>query len=382
MREPKCAELIKIVSAVFQLKGKTMATNQRLNNLRKLMKERRINAFLITDPVSVEYISGFTGGDSYALILPKNQYILTDGRYTEMAQKEAPGFEVLTRKAKLTEVIELVVRRHRIKEISFEGFRITYDALREYRKALGGVKWKAERPIVHILRKIKEPREVAVIQKCVEVAEDAMRVVRKLLKPGTTENEVAAELDYQMRRRGTQKPAFSTIIAAGAHSSQPHAAPGQRKIRRGDALTVDWGAKLDGYNSDITRVFFISKVQPKFRKIYEIVLKAQKLAIEALKPGMPAMKLDAVARNYIIERGYGPQFNHSLGHGLGMEGHEFPIVNATNKAHLEPGMVITIEPGIYIPGFGGVRVEDDVLVTEQGAKVLSRFPKEIDQLIV
>jgi len=356
--------------------------NERLRKLRELMRKRGINAFLITDPINVEYISGFTGGDSYAFILPRDQYILTDGRYTEMAQEEAPGFEVLTRKLKMAEVIQKVARKHRLKEFSFEGFSITYDTLREYKKALGGIRWKAERPVVHTLRRTKGPEEVARIKKCVAVAEESLRVVRKQLKPGISENEVVAELDYQMRKRGGKGPAFGSIVAAGAHSSQPHAAAGARKLRAGDAVTIDWGAKLDGYNSDQTRVFFMGKVHPKFHKIYEIVLQAQKLAIEALKPGMPAMKLDAVARNYITQHGYGPQFSHSLGHGLGMEVHEFPIMNTSNKLPLEAGMVVTIEPGIYIPGFGGVRVEDDVLITQKGAKVLGSFPKEIEDMIV
>jgi Xaa-Pro aminopeptidase len=360
-----------------------MKKNERLGKLRELLRKRGIGAFLITDPVGVEYISGFTGGDSYAFILPKDQYILTDGRYTEMAQDEAPGFDVLTRKLKMVEIIEKVVRKHRLKEFSFEGFSITYDALRDYRKTLGGgVRWKPERPVIHTLRRIKDAGEVARITKCVEVAEASMSVVRKRLKAGATESEVAAELEYQMRKRGGIKPSFGTIVAAGAHSSQPHAAAGPRKLRAGDAVTIDWGVKINGYNSDLTRVFFIGKVQPKFRRIYKIVLQAQRMAIAALKPGVPAMKLDAVARDHIARNGYGPQFSHSLGHGLGMEVHEFPILNKSNKLPLEAGMVVTIEPGIYIPGFGGVRVEDDVLVTDKGAKVLGGFPKELDEMIV
>jgi Xaa-Pro aminopeptidase len=330
----------------------------------------------------VEYVSGFTGGDSYAFILPKDQYILTDGRYTEMAQEEVPQFEVLTRELKLTEVIWRVVRKHRLKEISFEGFGISYDTLREYRKALDGLRWKAERPLIHALRRIKEATEVARIQKSIAVSEQALRAVLKQTKPGMTENEVAAELDYQMRKCGARNPSFGTIVATGTHSSQPHAAAGPRKLKAGDAITIDWGVKINGYNSDMTRVFFLREAKPSFRKLYEIVLQAQKLAIEALKPGMPAMKLDAVARNYIAAHGYGPHFSHSLGHGLGMEVHESPIINTTCKTPLEPGMVITIEPGIYVPGLGGVRVEDDVLVTEKGAKVLGSFPKETDQLIL
>jgi Xaa-Pro aminopeptidase len=359
-----------------------MKSNERLKRLRGLMKARGINAFLITDPVNVEYVSGFTGGDSYAFILPKEQYLLTDGRYTEMAEEEAGGFEVLTRKMRLTELIEQVARKRRLKEIAFEGFGISYDTLREYRKALGGVRWRAQRPMIHMLRRVKDAREVALIEECVKVAQDAMRAVRKQLRPGLTENEVAAELDYQMRKRGGQKAAFNTIVAAGPHSSQPHAATGKRKMRQGDAVTIDWGARMNGYNCDLTRVFFIGKAQPKFRKIYNIVLRAQQMAIEIARPGVAIQRMDAVAREHIAAQGYGSEFNHSLGHGLGMEVHEAPAVNRTAKGNLEAGFVITVEPGIYVPGFGGVRVEDDVLITEKGARVLSDFPREIEQLIV
>ncbi len=359
-----------------------MEAKRRLARLRELMKEKGVKALLLTDAVNVEYVSGFTGGDSYAFILPRHQYILTDGRYTEMAGKEAPDFTVLTRKPKMEKIIEKVARRHRLKVISFEGFRITYDTLKAYRKAVSSVRWKAERPLVHTLRKIKEPGEVAKVQECVRVAQAAMRVVKKKLRPGITEIDVAAELEYQMRKRGAKKPAFDTIVAAGPHSSQPHAAAGRRKFRAGDAVTIDWGANLNGYNSDLTRVFFLGRGRPGFRKIYEITLEAQRRAIEMIKPGARIAQIDAAARDYIAERGYGPQFTHSLGHGLGMEVHEAPGISNTNRSTLEPGMVFTVEPGIYIPGFGGVRVEDDVVVTKKGVKVLSGFPKKIERCIV
>ena len=337
---------------------------------------------LLTDPVNVEYVSGFTGGDSYAFVLPRQQYILTDGRYTEMAAKEAPDFTVLTRRPKMEGLIEKIVRKHRLKVISFEGFRITYDTLKAYRKAVSGVRWKSEKPLVHTLRKIKEPGEVARVQACIRVAQAALRAAKRHLRPGVTETDISAELGYQMQKRGAKRPAFDTIVAAGAHSSQPHAAPGRRKLRPGDAVTIDWGAYMDGYNSDMTRVFFLGKVKPGFRKIYEITLEAQRRAIEAIRPGAAISEIDAAARDYIAERGYGPQFSHSLGHGLGMEVHEGPLVGKGVKCGLEPGMLFTVEPGIYIPGFGGVRIEDDVLVTKKGVKVLSAFPKKIEQVII
>lgn len=359
-----------------------MPENQRLARLRELMKEKRVSALLLTDPVNVEYVTGFTGGDSYAFILPRHQYILTDGRYAEMARNEAPGFAVLVRRPKMEEVIEKVARRHRVKIISFEGFRISYDTLTTYRKAVTCAKWKAERPLVHALRKIKEPGEVAKVEACIRVAQAAMLAARKHLRPGVTEMEIAAELDYQIRRRGGRKAAFDTIVAAGSHSSQPHAATGRRRLRAGDAVKIDWGVRMDGYNSDITRMFFLGRIPPKFRKIYEIVLEAQRRAIEMIKPGVEIARIDAAARDHIAGRGFGPQFSHGLGHGLGMEVHEAPAISKATKCKLEEGMLFTVEPGIYIPGFGGVRIEDDVLVTKDGARVLSDFPKKIDEMVV
>ncbi len=356
--------------------------NKRLEKLRELMKRQRINSLLLTDFVNVGYITGFTGGDSFALITPKHRYVITDPRYTEQAGKQAPHFEIITRKGEMSQAVSKLVRKHRLKALSFESAGLSYELFQTYKKVLSGVHLKPEKPLVQKLRCIKEPREVRMIRKAVDVAQKAMRRVRKIIRPGIRENELAAEVEYQMRLLGGDRKAFDTIVASGKNSSMPHAQCTDRRLRFGEAVTIDWGAQRGSYNSDLTRVFFIGKIKPLFGKIYEIVLGAQRAAIKAVRPGVSAQEIDGVARDYISKNGYGKWFAHALGHGLGLEVHEAPRIGQKINTALEPGMVFTVEPGIYLPGRGGVRIEDDVLVTAGGCEVLSNFPRNPGQMIV
>ncbi len=358
------------------------SVKKRLEKLRELMRRQRINSLLLTDFVNVGYITGFTGGDSFALITPKSRYIITDSRYTEQAGKQAPHFEIITRKGEMSQAVREIVRKHRLKGLSFESTGLSYELFRTYKKALPGVRLKPEKPLVQKLRCIKEPREVRMIQKAVDIAQKAMRRVRKLIRPGIRENELAAEVEYQMRLLGGDREAFDTIVASGRNSSMPHAQCTDRRLRFGETITIDWGARCGFYNSDLTRVFFIGRIRPLFKKIYEIVLGAQRAAIKTIRPGVSAQEIDKAARDYIHKKGYGKWFTHALGHGLGLEVHEAPRIGQKVNTALKPGMVFTVEPGIYLPGRGGVRIEDDVLVTAGGCKVLSSFTRNLRQAVV
>ncbi len=206
--------------------------------------------------------------------------------------------------------------------------------------------------------------------------------MRKTIRVGQTELEMAARLEYEMKSRGASAPAFPTICAEGANGAQPHAQPGRRKVKRGSAILFDWGARLGGYCSDLTRMVFVGSVPPKFREIYGIVLEAQLAAIAEIRPGRRMCDIDAVARKVVEDAGYGPQYNHGLGHGLGLDVHEAPSLSWRSKEKLEPGMVVTAEPGIYLPGVGGVRIEDDVLLTRTGCRVLSRLGKTLKDSVI
>ena len=220
------------------------------------------------------------------------------------------------------------------------------------------------------------------MNKALRNAEEAFLAMRKTIKVGQTEQEMAARLEYEMKLRGASGPSFPTICAEGANSALPHASPGQRKVKRGSAVLFDWGARVNGYCSDLTRMVFVGSIPRKIGEIYEIVLEAQLAAIDAIRPGRRMCDVDAVARKIVTDAGYGERFNHGLGHGLGIDVHEAPSLSWRSKAKLEPGMLVTAEPGIYLPGIGGVRIEDDVLVTRTGKRVLSKLSKTMKDAVI
>jgi Xaa-Pro aminopeptidase len=232
------------------------------------------------------------------------------------------------------------------------------------------------------LRRVKSPSELTVLRKSIRVAEEAFTEMVKTIRVGQTEREMAARLEYEMKRRGASGPSFPTICAEGPNAALPHAVPGSRKVKRGGAVLFDWGARVGGYCSDLTRMVFVGSIPPKLKAVYGIVLEAQQRAIAGLHPGARMCDVDAIARNHIKEAGYGDAFNHGLGHGLGLDIHEAPSLSWRSKEKLEAGMVVTVEPGIYLPGVGGIRIEDDVLVTPKGCRVLTRVGRELDDAVI
>jgi len=237
-------------------------------------------------------------------------------------------------------------------------------------------------PILAQMRRLKNDDELAAMSRAIRVAEDAFKATLLTIRPGQTELEMAARLEYEMKRRGASGPAFNTICAEGPNAAKPHAVPGNRKTRKGSAILFDWGARVGGYNSDLTRMVFVGSIPPKIGEIYRIALEAQQAAIAAIRPGRKMCDVDGVARKIITDAGYGKQFTHGLGHGLGLEVHEAPSLSWRSKEELVPGMVVTVEPGIYLPGIGGVRIEDDVLVTSRGHRVLTHLNKSLESAVI
>jgi Xaa-Pro aminopeptidase len=355
---------------------------RRLRGLIEAMAAKRLPALLVTNRSDQIYLTGFTGEDGGVLVMPKRVVLLTDSRFDEQADKETPWADKALRKKTFFDLVGQVVRKLRLRTIGFQPESLTVEQLQAIRKAARPARLKPAGGLVGKLRITKDAEEVQRIRRSARVAEEAFRAMLRRLRVGMTETQLAATLEYEMKVRGASGPSFPTIVAEGPNASLPHAQPGGRKVRRGSAVLFDWGAVVDHYCSDLTRVIFVGRIPPRIRKIYDIVLKAQQAGIESVKSGQSRKATDAAARRVITKAGYGKRFGHGTGHGLGLDIHEAPSVNRIATGKLEPGMVITIEPGIYLPGVGGVRIEDDVLVTKDGYEVLTNLTKDITSLTV
>ncbi|MBI2560518.1 MAG: aminopeptidase P family protein [Planctomycetes bacterium] len=356
-----------------------------LNEARIKLHENKLEGFLVTNRANVLYLSGFSGSDGVLLLTDKKNYLITDFRYVEQAAKESTNVSIVEHKMPLMNAVVSKVRRLKIRRLGIESRSISLDSFNELREKAGGVTIIPAKDFVEELREVKDVDEVKEITNAIKIAEKAFGKVVKLMRAGMSEKDLADMLDFRMRKCGAQKNSFDTIVAAGSKSSLPHAKPGQEKAihggrpvqREANVVLFDWGAQVGFYNSDLTRVVFTDRIAGQTKEVFQIVLDAQRFAIERIKSGVAVREVDRVARSYIEKRGFGKQFGHGLGHGIGLEVHESPAINRRNKKPLKAGMVITIEPGIYLPGWGGIRIEDMVLVTEDGCRVLSHFPKQI-----
>jgi Xaa-Pro aminopeptidase len=349
--------------------------------LAETQAQENVSSFLVTSPENVQYLTGFTGGDSWLLLTGERTTLLTDFRYHEQAEKEAPDVEVVLR---ADETLAAVVNRLLPSEgrVAFEGSHLCYTQYRRLADGAGADRLVAVEDWVEKLRAVKSPEEVALMRRAIVVAERAFTETRAQARPGMTEKEVADELVWRMRRLGAQAEAFPVIAAAGERGSLPHAQSTERRLRAGEAVLLDWGARVDFYNCDLTRVLFLGSIPPSIEEIYGVVLSAQQEAFEASSPGRPLGEIDQAARGLIGQAGFDELFGHALGHGVGLEVHERPTVRRNAKELTQPGMVYTIEPGIYRPGIGGVRIEDMVLVGEVGAERMTSLPREIEAMVV
>ncbi len=343
----------------------------RLKRLQKKLAAEKVDAFLVSKDINISYLTGFRGNDSWLLITKDEPFLITDFRYKEEAKRDAPQLELRIIDGLICEPIRKISKRMRIKRLGFESKHLSYALWEKLRDTIHGVELVPVKDMVESLREIKDSSEIDKIRKAVGIAGKAFEYLRGLIKPGISERALSIELDYFLKRSGARKSAYDIIVASGINSSLPHAAATNKKIMLHEPVLVDMGADYEGYNSDLTRVFFSGKIDATANKVYKIVFEAQRRALSKIKPGIKISSVDEAARGYIEKKGFGKFFGHGVGHGIGMEVHEKPHVYKRNDKVLVPGMVFTVEPAIYLPRWGGVRIEDMVLVTEKGCEVLT-----------
>jgi len=361
--------------------GKVYA--DRIAAAREEMGGKDLPAYLLTNQMDYHYFTGFTGEDSAVLLTPKRVVLISDGRFEEAIRQECPWVSVVMRKTTVEEAVGKLCQKTRLARLAVQTDCMTVASHKALAKAAKPTRLVAAPPIVNRLRLCKSASELRVLDDAIRIAQDAFKALRRSIRVGQTERQIAARLEYEMQKRGASGPAFPTIVAEGPNAALPHAHPGERKVRKGSAILIDWGAKYRFYNSDLTRMLFVGTIPPKIRKIYGVVLEAQQKAIAAVRPGVRGFDVDAVARAHIRKSGYGKYFGHGTGHGLGLDVHEAPAVSFRTKTDvLEPGHVVTVEPGIYLPGVGGVRIEDDVLVTPDGFRVLTSLSTDIADAVI
>jgi Xaa-Pro aminopeptidase len=350
----------------------------RLSRLRRQFADLQIDAYLVTNFVDVSYLTGFEGDDSFVLVTPDQQIMISDFRYSEQLEREATGLTTIhMRKKGIIEETAALIKKAGIKRLGVQAENLTMKQHQAFVTELPDVTLVPTNDVLVSARHIKDNWEIGQIEQAIAIAEHAFEAVRWLIKPGTTESEIASLLVHEMRKRGASGPSFDTIVGANANGSLPHYRPRQVKIENNSAILIDWGARFGGYCSDLTRVVFLGTPPAKIREIYPIVLDAQQAAIEAIKPGVPGKEIDKIARDIITKAGYGENFGHGTGHGLGRDIHEPISFSKISTTELKPGMVLTVEPGIYLPGIGGVRIEEDVLVTERGSRVLTQLNNDL-----
>lgn len=358
----------------------------RLTGVRDALTAAKIDSLLITETTNVGYVTGFTGSAGFALVSPAAAVLITDSRYTLRARAECPHFEVVIASSSggyLETLSEFLTANPTLKRVGFESTRLTVSQLQHFQEKIQTVAWKPTESIVENRRAVKDAGEVAAIRRAIDVAEAAFLSVKHLLRAGIAERDFAIELDFAMRRGGAEAVAFETIVASGPQSAHPHHRPNDRVIEPGDWVTVDWGAIVDGYCSDMTRTVLIgpTSTTAEQARVYDTVLRAQRMAIAAIKPGKNGQEIDAVARDHIAAAGYGDHFGHSLGHALGRVVHDGPgLSTRAADVILRPGMVLTVEPGIYLENWGGIRIEEDIVVTDLGCDILTHLPNELEVL--
>jgi Xaa-Pro aminopeptidase len=342
----------------------------------------QLDGLLVTRPENRFYITGFTGSSGYVLVTKAHARLLTDFRYTEQAAAQAPEFEIVRHASPWFLTFGEAVSSLGLSRLGFEAEHVSMADFESLRGAAPGLELVGLKGSVEQLRTVKDEMEIDAISQAVACSDAAFAKLLDsgVLRPGVREFEVAAELEHYMRLGGASRAAFDTIVASGPRSSLPHGRASERKLEAGDLVTMDFGAVIDGYCSDITRTVMIGKADEQQRRVYDLVLRAQLASLEAIAPGAGGRAVDEVARAIIRDAGHGDHFGHGLGHGVGIAVHESPRLSPLSDSVLQPGMVSSVEPGVYVPGWGGVRIEDLVTVTETGCRVLTKSPKDLIEL--
>lgn len=354
-----------------------MMQQARLDRIRVVMQEQGLQALLITNGVNRQYMTGFTGSAGYVLITDAHAYLLTDFRYMTQAPRQAAGYEVVEHAPKAMETVRGLLNKLGLTKVGFEQFDMSYGTYLSTAEALQGIQLVATGGLIEKLRMVKDEQELAVMKEAAELADRTFTHILPFLKPGAKELDIALEIEFFVRKNGAASTSFETIVASGERSALPHGKASDRILQTNEFVKLDYGAYYKSYCSDITRTVVLGKPTDKHKEIYNIVLEAQLTALDQIKPGMTGQQADAIARDVIKRHGYGDYFGHGLGHGLGMEIHEAPRLSTQGDVVLTPGMTVTVEPGIYLPGFGGVRIEDDIVITETGNQKLTHSSKDL-----
>ncbi|MFH1891423.1 MAG: aminopeptidase P family protein [Candidatus Zixiibacteriota bacterium] len=353
----------------------------RIKKLQQRLNTENLDVLLVSDLAHIRYLVGFTGSSALLFVFRNEAHFFTDFRYKSQSAEQVEGATVhIVARQLIADAAELDALAKPYVKIGYESEYLTQASLTRFQTSLVKAVFLPTTGLVEDLAMVKDKDELSSIKGAVRISDIAFERILGIMKPGVREDEIAAELEYQMKMLGSSKPAFDSIIASGYRAALPHGIASSKKLKRGEFVTLDFGATYEGYVSDITRTVVIGKATTRQKRIYDIVAKAQLKAISVAKAGISCQKVDAAARKVIYKAGYGKKFGHGLGHGIGLVVHELPRLSPEANGILQPGHVVTIEPGIYIPNWGGVRIEDDVVIRRNGCTVLNKAPKELIEL--
>jgi Xaa-Pro aminopeptidase len=348
----------------------------RLSHVRKKLLTGDLDALIFFDLKNIRYLTGFTGSDGVLLLKSDQSVLMVDGRYATQAQEEARQAEIVEYRDKVEGIAEILTAGA-IKAAGFEAAAVSFETYGKLKEKVSDIRLEAISGNVGNIREIKDEGEIALLRKAAGKASRTLAALQDIIRPGISERDIVLELEYRLKQNGAEGVSFATIVASGRNSAQPHAAPGIKKLSPGDALVIDFGAVYEGYHSDETCTFFLPPVSDRQKEVYALVKEAHDRALGAVKAGIPCREIDRIARDCIDKGGAGRFFSHGTGHGIGLDVHEPPRIASPSEAVLEAGMVVTIEPGVYIPGLWGVRIEDMALVKKDDCEVLTKVSKDL-----
>lgn len=359
-----------------------MPAASRLTALRQRLADANLDALIVSDPVNRRYLSGFTGSAGWLLISADKALFAVDSRYYEQVGRQAPGFSLERVGYDFVGHLARMLNDLGARRVGFEAAHVTVAQYDEWTRAATDVTWTATTGLVEAMRAVKEPGELEAIQRAVDLTDEAFACICSTIRPGMTEAQVTWEIEKFFRERGATNWAAGPIVASGPNGALPHHRGGDRVIQRGEPIVIDMGCLVDGYHSDMTRTVILGEADDKFREVYSIVLRAHLTARDGARVGVKGKTVDALARDIITSAGYGEAFGHSLGHGVGLAIHEEPRARQVEEGTLGAHMTLTVEPGIYLPGWGGVRIEDLVVIGPDGAEALTRSPKSLEAMVI